>query len=79
MWSLGCLFGELLQTKPVFYCRSDQEVLDKAFKMLGTPYENSSRDCHVPFYLKLKKFKEFKFKMNPKPENLSQFFPYGTP
>ena len=23
MWSLGCLFGELMQTKPVYYCKSD--------------------------------------------------------
>ena len=37
MWSLGCLFGELMQTKPVFYCKSDIEVLDKAFRILGTP------------------------------------------
>lgn len=37
MWSLGCLFGELMQTKPVFYCKSDAEVLDRAFRILGTP------------------------------------------
>jgi serine/threonine protein kinase len=40
MWSLGCLFGELMITKPVFYCKSDEEVLDKAFKILGTPNES---------------------------------------
>ena len=39
IWSLGCLFGELMQTRPVFYCKSDQEVLDKAFRILGTPNE----------------------------------------
>ena len=40
IWSLGCLFGELMQTKPVFYCKSDQEVLEKAFRILGTPNED---------------------------------------
>jgi serine/threonine protein kinase len=39
IWSVGCLFGELMQTKPVFYCKSDEEVLDKCFKILGTPVE----------------------------------------
>ena len=57
MWSLGCLFGELMQTKPVYYCKSDEEVLDKAFKILGTPNEN-----FCPFYMKLKRWKDFKFK-----------------
>jgi len=56
MWSLGCLFGELMQTKPVFYCKSDAEVLDKAFRILGTPSED-----HCPFYFKLKKWSSFKF------------------
>lgn len=61
MWSLGCLFGELMQTKPVFYCKSDEEVLDKAFKILGTPFENSV-GSHCPSYLRLKKWKSFNFK-----------------
>jgi serine/threonine protein kinase len=74
MWSLGCLFGELMQTKPVFYCRSDQEVLDKAFRILGTP--NSE---HCPFYLKLKKWGNFEFKKYPVPASLQESFPYGTP
>lgn len=74
MWSLGCLFGELMQTKPVFYCKSDQEVLDKAFKIMGTP--NSE---HCAFYCKLKRWDEFRFNKYPVPETLKAAFPYGTP
>ena len=44
IWSIGCLFGELMQTKPVFYCKSDVEVLDRAFRMWGTPYYNNDND-----------------------------------
>ena len=63
MWSLGCLFGELMQTKPVYYCKSDEEVLDKAFRIMGTPNEN-----YCEFYLKLKKWNNFLFKKYPVPE-----------
>ena len=75
MWSLGCLFGELMQTKPVFYCKSDEEVLDKAFRILGTPSES-----HCPFYAKQKRWKNFnEFRKYPVPDNLQKAFPYGTP
>ena len=75
MWSLGCLFGELMQTRPVFYCKSDEEVLDKAFKLMGTP---SASDNHVPFYLSLRKWQNFNFNYYPKPSSLKAAFPYGT-
>lgn len=74
MWSLGCLFGELMQTKPVYFCKSDHEVLDRAFRILGTPTQD-----HCAFYHKLKKWGNFQFKMYPKPENLQHAFPHGTP
>ena len=74
MWSLGCLFGELMQTKPVYFCKSDAEVLDRAFRILGTPTQD-----HCAFYHKLKKWGSFKFKEYPKPENLQHAFPHGTP
>ena len=74
IWSLGCLFGELMQTKPVYYCKSDEEVLDRAFRMMGTP-----NDDHCPFYLRLKKWQNFNFKAYRKPDSLKQSFPYATP
>ena len=80
IWSIGCLFGELMQTKPVFYCKSDEEVLDKAFRLLGTPFEGSNgSNGHSAFLLKLKKWKNFDFKVYPIPKDLKESFPYGTP
>jgi len=73
MWSVGCLFGELMQTKPVFYCKSDQEVLDKAFRIMGTPNKD-----HCAFMMKLKKWDNFKFKNYPEPGTYKDAFPYGT-
>lgn len=51
MWSLGCIFAEFMQEKPIFYCRNDEEVLTKVFKMLGTPNQD-----HCAFLTKLPKY-----------------------
>ncbi|VDP00029.1 unnamed protein product [Soboliphyme baturini] len=39
MWSVGCIFAELLTLKPLFPGKSEIEQLNKIFKMLGTPKE----------------------------------------
>lgn len=39
MWSVGCIFGELLQMEALFSGRSDMDQLNKIFKELGTPNE----------------------------------------
>ena len=38
-WSLGCIFAELLQGKPLFPGRTEIDQIDKHFRMLGTPNE----------------------------------------
>ncbi|XP_076318526.1 cyclin dependent kinase 11B pitslre isoform X2 [Tachypleus tridentatus] len=37
LWSVGCIFGELLTMKPLFPGKSDIDELNKIFKDLGTP------------------------------------------
>lgn len=74
MWSLGCIFAELMQTRPIFYCKTDEEVLIKAFRMMGTPNEN-----HCSHLLKLPYFKKFKFVHFDKPASLQEFFPKAHP
>lgn len=37
VWSVGCIFGELLQMEALFSGRSDMDQLRKIFKELGTP------------------------------------------
>uniref|UniRef100_A0ABK0LRM0 Protein kinase domain-containing protein n=2 Tax=Rattus norvegicus TaxID=10116 RepID=A0ABK0LRM0_RAT len=39
MWSVGCIFGELLTQKPLFPGKSEIDQIDKVFKDLGTPSE----------------------------------------
>jgi cell division cycle 2-like len=37
MWSIGCIFGEILLMKALFPGKNEKEQLDKIFKDLGTP------------------------------------------
>ncbi|KAI8971470.1 kinase-like domain-containing protein, partial [Mycotypha africana] len=39
MWSVGCIFAELLNNEPLLPGRSEIDQLDKIFKLLGTPTE----------------------------------------
>lgn len=51
IWSVGCILAELLSKRPIFMCKSEDEVLAKVFMMLGCP-----SDRHCPMYLNLPKF-----------------------
>ncbi|KAL1124139.1 hypothetical protein AAG570_001909 [Ranatra chinensis] len=39
MWSVGCIFAELLTMEPLFTGKSEVDQLNRIFKMLGTPNE----------------------------------------
>ncbi|PHZ16920.1 Pkinase-domain-containing protein [Rhizopus microsporus ATCC 52813] len=39
MWSVGCIFAELLNNEPLLPGRSELDQLDKIFKLLGRPSE----------------------------------------
>jgi len=40
VWSVGCIFGELLLNEPVFQGKGEIEMLSLIFKLLGTPNED---------------------------------------
>jgi len=49
MWSVGCIFGELILRKPIFNGRTELETLQKIFKLCGTPtFETWSEMCNLP-------------------------------
>ena len=54
MWSVGCIFAELLKKRPIFMCNSEEEVLIKCFYLLGCPTQD-----FCPEFLKLPKYKTF--------------------
>ena len=54
MWSIGCVFGELMVRAPMFPGESDLDQLGKIFQTLGTPSEDSwpgmtSLPSYLPF------------------------------
>ena len=52
MWGVGCIFVEMITGMPTFPgIRDTYDQLDKIFKILGTPTEESWRGCtHFPGY-----------------------------
>ena len=37
MWSVGCIFAELSNLKPLFAGKDEDDQLKKIFKVVGTP------------------------------------------
>lgn len=60
MWSVGCIFGELLQMEALFSGRSDMDQLNRIFKELGTP-----NDKVWPGYSKLPAIQKITFTEYP--------------
>ncbi|KAF8640862.1 hypothetical protein AX17_000510 [Amanita inopinata Kibby_2008] len=44
MWSVGCIFAELLLKEPLFQAKGEMEMLSMIFKLLGPPTNNSWPD-----------------------------------
>ncbi|KAL6436434.1 hypothetical protein ACFW04_004738 [Cataglyphis niger] len=68
MWSVGCIFAELLRMEPLFPGKSDIDQLNKIFKELGTPSERI-----WPGYVKLPIVQKIPFSHYPV-NNLRQRF-----
>ena len=75
MWSVGCILGEMLQTRPVFYYAGQDKILDKVCRLFGTP----SASHHKKFQT-YKKWKEIAPSLrNYAPrENLREAFPHSN-
>ena len=71
MWSIGCIFAELVRKTPMFPGESEVQQLLHIFKVLGTPDESV-----WPGVSKLKDWHEFP---QWKPQNLKTFFPTLEP
>eukprot|EP00041_Stephanoeca_diplocostata_P017748 m.363921 g.363921 ORF g.363921 m.363921 type:complete len:602 (-) comp20807_c0_seq1:127-1932(-) len=72
MWSVGCIFAEILTQKALLPGKSEIEQLNKIFMLLGTPDETV-----WPGFSDLPMCKKIKFKQYP-PGNLRQDFRYLT-
>jgi len=41
VWSLGCVFAELLNKEPIFMGRGEMDQIDRIFKVMGVPSEDT--------------------------------------
>ncbi|KAF8313859.1 Pkinase-domain-containing protein [Clavulina sp. PMI_390] len=39
LWSVGCIFGELILNEPIFQAKGEMEMISMIFKLLGPPTE----------------------------------------
>ncbi|KAJ9056506.1 Cyclin-dependent kinase 11B, variant 2 [Entomophthora muscae] len=72
IWSIGCIFGELINNEPLMPGQGEIDQLKKIFQLLGTP-----SDSNWPGYSLLPNATKFSFKSQPY-DNLRSRFPYLT-
>nr|KYP73202.1 Cyclin-dependent kinase C-2 [Cajanus cajan] len=61
MWSVGCIFAELLQGKPIFPGKDEPEQLNKIYELCGAPDEvNWPGVSKIPYYNKFKPTRQMK-------------------
>ena len=47
MWSVGCIFAELLLNEPLFQAKGEIEMISMIFKLLGPPTTQTWPDYHI--------------------------------
>ena len=72
MWSVGCIFAELLLNEPLFQAKGEIEMISMIFKLLGPPTTQTWPDYHS---MPLSKTITLPA---PHPPQLRQKFPYIT-
>lgn len=49
VWSLGCIFGELINRRPIFNGRTEMDQIQQIVKVVGRPTEEQyPKDCFIP-------------------------------
>ena len=69
MWSVGCIFAELLDNKPLFPGKGEIDQISKIFQLLGTPNDKS-----WPGFSKLPNSKTLNFAKQPN-NNIRRRYP----
>jgi cell division cycle 2-like protein len=73
MWSIGCIFGELICQEAIMKGQGELDQIDKIFQMVGTPTEEN-----WPDFKKLPSGSIFRWKKQEK-ILLAEKFPINTP
>jgi len=60
IWSIGCIFVEMILLKPLFPGQSEENQLDKIFEKIGTPDPKTWKELKDLEVWKAQKFKSYK-------------------
>eukprot|EP00923_Selenidium_pygospionis_P046708 GHVN01080670.1.p1 GENE.GHVN01080670.1~~GHVN01080670.1.p1 ORF type:complete len:186 (-),score=31.00 GHVN01080670.1:584-1141(-) len=74
MWSVGCIFAELLLQRPLFRTDTEADMLTKIFELCGSPTEAT-----WPGYKELPMIKKGKFKVTSHTATWRKTFPIPNP
>jgi cell division cycle 2-like protein len=77
MWSIGCIFGELIRQEAMMQGQGELDQIDKVFSMVGAPTED-----RWPEFTKLPSATMFKWRSNESNKQtmkLRQLFPVNPP
>lgn len=70
VWSIGCIFAEMNNGRPLFPGKSEADQLDQIFALLGTPDE-----AIFPGIVELKEYKPATYKRYDRPASLAHLVP----
>ena len=70
VWSIGCIFAEMLNGRPLFPGANEADQLDQIFKALGTPDEAT-----FPGAADLPDWAPASYKRHPPPDSLARLVP----
>ena len=74
VWSIGCIFAEMLNGRPLFLGANEADQLDQIFRALGTPDVSS-----YPGLAELPDFAPASYKRYPAPDSLAHLVPGLAP
>ena len=77
MWSLGCIFGEMLGGKPVFQGASTLNQLEKICEVVGRPTADEVASMRSPFAQTM--LDNIHIKPNARPSRWSDVYPKAPP
>ncbi|KAL7008496.1 negative regulator of the PHO system [Cystobasidiomycetes sp. EMM_F5] len=74
VWSIGCIFGEMMLGRPIFHGRDRDAVLLQVFGLFGTPSSRRRQEIRKTY----KKMKDYNFPKIP-PKELKTVFKLWSP
>lgn len=74
IWSIGCIFGELIRQEAIMQGQGELDQIDKIFTLLGAPTEDNWKG-----FLELPNARIFKWRTTEQRQKFDELFPINPP